>query len=68
VGGVNADHFQDLKSKKIGPKTAPKNVTAGVPGRGVLRFWGGVYRKPRSDLPIFGLFFRKCADLGVDVI
>jgi len=56
------------KIGKLGQKTGSEKVFSGTPGRGVLRFWEGVYRKPRSDLAIFGHFFRKVSDLGVDVI
>jgi len=56
------------KCSKKGQKTGPEKQVSGAPGRGVLRFWDGVYRKPRSDLPFFGCFFKKVVDLGVDVI
>jgi len=53
---------------KTDQKRSPKIRVLGAPGRGVLRFWDGVYRKPRSDLAFLGLFFRNLSDLGVDVI
>jgi len=60
--------WEEDKKPKNWQKRSPKICVLGTPGRGVLRFWDGVYRKPRSDFGFFGLFFRKCADLGVDVI
>jgi len=34
---------------KIPPKTGPKIVVFGSPGRGVLRFWTGGIQESRSD-------------------
>jgi len=31
---------------EIGQKTGPKIVFSGAPGRGVLRFFAGAYRRP----------------------
>jgi len=56
------------KSRKKSQKTGPEKAVSGAPGRGVLRFWDGVYRKPRSYFAILGLKFKKVVDLGVDVI
>jgi len=38
------------------PKKRPNFVTAGAPGRGVLRFWGGGIQESRS---FFGLKWPK---------
>jgi len=43
-------------------------VFSRAPGRGVLRFWEGVYRNPVHKIGKKGLFFGKWSDLGVDVI
>jgi len=56
------------KCTKMSQKTAPKKWARGPPGRGVLRFWVGVYRKPRSYFVFLGLKIKKVVDLGVDVI
>jgi len=35
-----------IKSGKKAGKTDPKKVFSGAPGRGVLRFFAGAYRRP----------------------
>jgi len=40
----------------------------GCVGRGVLRFWEGRYRKPRSNLGGFGDFYDLSVSGGVDII
>jgi len=54
--------------RKMSQKTGPEKQVSGAPGRGVLRFSVGVYRKPRSYFAFLGLKFKKVVDLGVDVI
>jgi len=56
------------KLLKYAQKTGPEKRARGPPGRGVLRFWVGVYRKPRSYFVFFALKIKKCRNLGVDVI
>jgi len=56
------------KLLKYGQKRGPEKRARGPPGRGVLRFWDGVYRKPRSYFAFFDLKIKKRRNLGVDVI
>jgi len=56
------------KLLKYAQKRGPEKRARGPPGRGVLRFWDGVYRKPRSYFAFFGLKIKKRRNLGVDVI
>jgi len=44
------------KSTKNRPKKGLIFVTAGAPGRGVLRFFAGAYRRPVHNLPKNAVF------------
>jgi len=44
------------KQPKTGPKMTPKKVFSRAPGRGVLRFFAGVYSRPVHFLTIFAFF------------
>jgi len=66
-----------IKNKTLGGQEIPSKIAKkGVPK---FVFWGrqvgafsvfgeGVYRNPVHKIGIFGLFFGKLTDLGVDVI
>jgi len=47
------------KRHEIRPKIGPNFVTAGAPGRGVLRFFAGGYRNPVHFLAIFRVFSKN---------
>jgi len=44
------------KDRNLGQKRGPNFVTAGAPGRGVLRFLARGYRNPVHFLGIFAFF------------
>jgi len=44
------------KPRKIGQKTGPEIVFSGAPGRGVLRFLAGGYRRPVHNLGFLAIF------------
>jgi len=47
------------KSRKYGPKTAPKKGARGPPGRGVLRFSARGYRNPVHIFAFLAFFSEK---------
>jgi len=56
-GGEGATIGQ--KDTEIGPEKGPNFVTAGAPGRGVLRFLPGGYSRPVHNLPFFVIFTKN---------
>jgi len=67
VVGNRMGRFKDLGAQDRGPKStknSPKKslifVTAGAPGRGVLRFLAEAYRNPVHFLGFFAFFSQNC--------